>query len=43
VADVVESGTVRVKRGLAEMPQGGVIIDVTDAERGTPVDAALGR
>jgi pyridoxal 5'-phosphate synthase pdxS subunit len=30
---MVESGTMRVKSGLAEMLQGGVIIDVTDAEQ----------
>jgi pyridoxal 5'-phosphate synthase pdxS subunit len=30
---MVESGTIRVKRGLAEMLQGGVIMDVTDAEQ----------
>jgi pyridoxal 5'-phosphate synthase pdxS subunit len=30
---MVESGTMRVKSGLAEMLQGGVIMDVTDAEQ----------
>ncbi|MGH2811601.1 MAG: hypothetical protein ACRDI1_02655, partial [Actinomycetota bacterium] len=30
---VTEKGTVRVKRGLADMLKGGVIMDVTTAEQ----------
>jgi len=35
-----ETGGLRVKRGLAEMLKGGVIMDVTDAEQATIAEAA---
>lgn len=48
---MVQVGTVRVKRGMAEMQKGGVIMDVINAEQAkiaeeaggvaTPADAAL--
>jgi pyridoxal 5'-phosphate synthase pdxS subunit len=37
---MTELGTMRVKRGLAEMLQGGVIMDVTDAEQAKLAEAA---
>jgi pyridoxal 5'-phosphate synthase pdxS subunit len=37
---MTELGTMRVKRGLAEMLQGGVIMDVTDAEQAKLAESA---
>jgi pyridoxal 5'-phosphate synthase pdxS subunit len=37
---MTELGTIRVKRGLAEMLQGGVIMDVTDAEQAKLAESA---
>ncbi|MGD2100666.1 MAG: pyridoxal 5'-phosphate synthase lyase subunit PdxS [Acidimicrobiia bacterium] len=38
--EIVETGTDRVKRGLAEMLKGGVIMDVVDAEQAAIAEAA---
>lgn len=37
---MVEVGTTRVKRGMAEMQKGGVIMDVTNAEQAKIAEAA---
>ncbi|GAC41550.1 pyridoxine biosynthesis enzyme [Paenibacillus popilliae ATCC 14706] len=39
-AGIVETGTARVKRGMAEMQKGGVIMDVMNAEQAKIAEAA---